>query len=420
MKILEINKFYYRRRGGDKHFMDLIQLLESHGHEVAVLSMQHPKNEKSPWDKYFLSYVGYNKKDSSFWQKIKGATRMFYSWEARAKINQILDDFHPDVVHIHNIYHQMSPTILFEIKKRRIPVLMTVHDYKLVNPNHALFLNGQFYNRCKNGKYYQCFLDKCVKNSYAKSFLSMLDMYWHKWLGTYKKNIDLYVAPSLFARNILSDRGVDNGKIRILPHFISLNGSIKSEGANEMPENKEIYALYAGSISKEKGVDKLIEVFNEISGIKLYLAGMLENNFKIKESDKIKNLGFLDQKELQLYIENAKFIVSGSNLPETFGLVALEAIEHGKAFVGFKAGAFGEIIKDRENGFLVENVFDMKDKVNTITSGRIIFDSHKIREAACKAYDQERYYLEFAGLLKELTAKRFSGYNQISSDSLKT
>ncbi len=104
---------------------------------------------------------------------------MFYSFEAKRKINAILDEFKPDIVHIHNIYHQISPAILFEIKKRGIPVVMTVHDYKLINPNHSLYLDGKPYQRCANGKYYQCFFDKCVKNSYAKSFLASL-----KCIGT--------------------------------------------------------------------------------------------------------------------------------------------------------------------------------------------------------------------------------------------
>src|SRR4030043_290553 len=242
MRILQNNKFNFPKGGADKHFLDLIELLESQGRKVAVFSTRHPKNLRSRWEKYFVSTAGYTS-EYTVWQKIKGIFRMFYSFEAKRKINKLLDDFKPDIVNIHNIYHQLSPAILFEIKKRKIPVVMTVHDYKLINPNYNLFNNGKFYNRCKNRKFYQCFLDKCVKNSYLKSFIAMLETYWHnEILKTYRKNIDLYIVPSLFARNILSDGGVDGRKIEILPHFIKPSHTVFQYAGVE----RELYALYFG------------------------------------------------------------------------------------------------------------------------------------------------------------------------------
>jgi len=89
MKILEINKFNYRKGGTESHFLELVQLLKSHGHEVAVFSMENKKNDFSPWKKYFVSYVGYNKGDTLI-QKINGLCRMFYSIEARQKIKKLL------------------------------------------------------------------------------------------------------------------------------------------------------------------------------------------------------------------------------------------------------------------------------------------------------------------------------------------
>lgn len=403
MKILEINKFFYSRRGGDKHFMDVIKLLKSKGHEVAVFSMTHLKNEKSQWEKYFLSYVGYNKNDSTFWQKIKGGIRMFYSLEAKSKINKLLDDFKPDIVHIHNVYHQLSPIILFEIKKRNIPIIMTVHDYKIINPNHGLYINSSPYNRCKNGKYYECLLDKCVKNSYLKSFIAMLEMYWHEWLGTYRKNINLYLAPSLFAKNILSDWGIDSRKIRILPHFISPGSNTVFQYAGVNNENLESvpYVLYAGAISREKGVDKLIDIFKNIGGIKLYLAGNPENNFKITQGGNIKLLGHLNQDDLRGYIKNAKFIASASKLPETFGLIALEANACGKPFIGFKAGAYPEIIENNVNGALVDTEEEMKNAILKIKKGEISFNEEKIRQLTYQKFGRENYYQKILTIFQE-------------------
>jgi len=461
MKILEINKFNFAKGGADKHFLDIIRLLEKNGHKVAVFSMEHEKNLPSPWKKYFVSKVGYTG-EYSFWQKVKGAARMFYSFETKRKINGLLDEFQPDIVHIHNIYHQLSPAILFEIKKRNIPIVMTVHDFKIICPNHSLYHNGKIYDRCKNGKYYQCFLDKCVKNSYAKSFLAMAEMYWHNCLlKTYKKNVDLYIAPSRFAKNVLEEWGIAPEKIKVLPHFIADNNntvfqytvlekSNKDERENNQ-ENKQVkvlphfiadnnntvfqytvleksnkdeqenkrekyrrkkygdysgnYALYIGRISKNKGVDILINIFKNLKSVKLYLCGEIEDGIDLEKSENIKYLGFLNQAEIQDYLKKARFIVSGSKLPETFGLIALETIAQGKPFIGFKSGAYGEIIKGGVNGFLAKDEKEMEKIIKKIIRGKIVFNSREIKKTAFRKYNQDAYgktfltYLAFIATL---------------------
>lgn len=401
MRILQINKFNFSKGGADKHFLDLIALLKSKGHEVAVFSMRHPKNLPSRWEKYFVSTVGYTSEYTA-WQKIKGIFQAFYSFEAKRKINKLLNDFQPDIVHIHNIYHQLSPAILFAIKKRKIPVVMTVHDYKLINPNYNLFHNGEFYNRCKNGKYYQCLADKCVKNSYLKSFIAMLEIYWHnKILKTYQKNIDLYIVPSLFARNILSDGGVDGRKIEILPHFISKNNKTHTTLLYSNVSGVR-YGFYFGRISKEKGIDKLINIFENLGDIKLYLAGSVEDGLRIDNLKNVKYLGFLGQEKLKEHIENSEFVISGSRLPETFGLIVLEAIANGKPFLGFNAGAYSEIIRNGVNGYLVNNENEVKRVLGKIVSGEINFNSEKIKSEALEKYNSEKFYQDYLTLLERL------------------
>jgi glycosyltransferase involved in cell wall biosynthesis len=400
MRILEINKFNFPKGGADKHFLDVVALLESAGHKTAVFSMKHSKNLPSRWEKYFVSTVGYTS-EYSLAEKIKGIFRMFFSFEAKRNINKLLNDFNPDMVHIHNIYHQLSPMILFEIKKRGIPIVMTVHDYKLVSPNYNLYHNGKIYDRCRDGKYYQCLLDKFYKNSYIQSFGAMLEAYWHEFWGTYRKNIDLYICPSEFTRNILIERGISADKIKTISHFIT---GKEKDCAGEEKENspREKYAIYAGRISRNKGVENLISAFGEVFGMKLYLAGKIEDGFVFPESEKIVHLGFLNQIMLKKYIRNAEVVVSGSKLPETFGLVALESISRGKPFVGFNAGAYGEIIQNGENGFIVNSQKEMIDILNKIVSGEIVFDKDKICEKASEKYSGSKYKNELINIFKTL------------------
>ncbi|MFA5925525.1 MAG: glycosyltransferase [Parcubacteria group bacterium] len=400
MKILEINKFNHVRGGADKHFVDLVKLLNSNGNEAAVFSMSHPKNLHSDFSNHFVSRVDYE--NGGAINKIKGGLRIFWSFEARRKIAKILDEFRPDVVHIHNIYHQISPSILPEIKKRGIPIVMTVHDWKLICPNYLLncevagdkpqknrcgehspeqnIISGseksaekQYFSakadekpyceKCVAGKYWHCVPKKCVKNSYLKSLISVLGIYFHRWLGIYEKNVDLFIAPSRFVRNILVQAGFSEGKIKVLPHFANIRNAHSAPAAGG-----EKFALYFGRISKEKNIDELTEIFRDMP-IKLVLAGSKESGFDIPLCANTEYAGFKNNIELNKLIQESVFVVSASRLPETFGLIALEAISAGKPFVGYKTGGYDEIIENGQNGYLANNQKEFKDKIMAYASG---------------------------------------------------
>lgn len=387
MRILEINKFYFAKGGADKNFLDIVDLLEKGGHEVAVFAMQHESNLPSVWDKYFLSKVGYTK-EYTLWEKIRGVSRMFYSFEAKRKINQLLDDFNPQIVHIHNVYHQLSPAILFEIKKRGIPIVMTVHDYKLISPNYNLFHKGKPYNRAKGKRYFECVFDRCVDNSIVKSLVATLEMYWHGMLGTYEKNIDVYIAPSEFVREVLIGCGLKKDRITVLGHTVHKE---KLEQVNILDLSQEKYALYFGRICEGKGLETLMRIFSQSNGLKLYVAGALEDEINFNDEKNVHYLGYLEHKTLNAYIKNAAFVISGSRLPETYGLIALESILQGTPFLGFSTGAFGEIIENGENGFLANDENELEGLVDSLASGAVIFDRNLIKMEAQKRHNSALY-----------------------------
>lgn len=388
MKILEINKFNFVKGGADKHFLDLVKLLESNGHEVAVFSMDHPQNQFSSWKKYFVSYVGFGFQDS--WKdKIKGLGRI-YSWEARRKVKKLIKDFQPDIVHIHNIYHHISPSILSAIKKKKIPIVMTVHDYNLICPNYLLTSQNQSWENIDLKNLIRFIGKKGFKNSYLKSAMAVLEFSLNKFLNIYDKNIDLYIAPSQFTRDKLVAAGIRADKIVVQPHFLF---NLPNNPAGESLSFKERYAFYFGSISSEKGIHKLIRIFNNLPNIKLYLAGNIDNNFKFRESEKIKYLGFLSGPELEKYIKNSLFVVSPSVLPETFGLIALEAIKNGKPFVGFNNNAYREIIENDRQGYLCGNDQDFREKLRKLAEDeglRILFSRNAVEHA--KNFDSQNYH----------------------------
>ena len=126
MKIILINKFYYRRGGDCIYMLNLEQLLKAHGHEVAVFAMDFPENEKTPWQKYFPSNMS----------KLKAFIRPFGDGETKVKFTKLIEDFKTDVVHLNNIHTQLSPVIAEIAHQKGIRVVWTLHDYKLLCPRY--------------------------------------------------------------------------------------------------------------------------------------------------------------------------------------------------------------------------------------------------------------------------------------------
>ncbi|PJA88393.1 MAG: hypothetical protein CO139_03370 [Candidatus Moranbacteria bacterium CG_4_9_14_3_um_filter_36_9] len=404
MKILEINKFNYRKGGTESHFLELVQLLKSHGHEVAVFSMENKKNDFSPWKKYFVSYVGYNKGDTLI-QKINGLCRMFYSIEARQKIKKLLNDFQPDIVHIHNIYHQISPSILTEIKKRGIPIVMTVHDYKIISPNYLMTWPDGTLQKPSELTFWNFVLGKGFKNSYRDSLLVFLETQWHRWLKIYEKNIDLYISPSNFAKEKLVAGGIPENKITVLPHFFPEN-KYSEKMAIDIPER---YVFYFGRLAKNKGVEEVIEIFKNRKNCRLYMAGEKEADLEIPKTENIKYLGWLRERELDRYIKNSLFVVSTSRLPEVFGLVALESIKNGKPFVAYNSGAYSEIITHNRNGFLGQTKAELQSFIDTLEEDeglRILFSRNALKDA--DNFKADNYYKKLTKIFEKLKGLDFS------------
>jgi glycosyltransferase involved in cell wall biosynthesis len=386
MKILEINKFNFVAGGADKHFLDLTSLLKAKGNEVAVFSMKHPKNKFSPWKKYFVSYVGFKKKDK-LKAKLKGFLRI-YSLESKRKIARLLDDFEPEIVHIHNIYHHLSPSIFSEIKKRNIPIIMTIHDYHLIDPNYLGEDNKTNWKEINFKKCWEFVSRKRFKNSYLKSALAVGEFAINKHFGFYD-NVDLFIAPSQFSKKKLLRARIKKEKIMVIPHFSQGNYEMQKSCDRKLGK----YVIYFGEISRQKGVDKLVKIFAERKDVKLYLAGRVKDGFVLPKNKNIKYIGFLNSTNLNDYIKNSLFVVSYSRLPETFGLIALEALKNGKPFIGFSGNAYGEIVESNKQGYLSENHEEFEKYINKLITDdglRILFSRNALERA--KDFDSDDYY----------------------------
>jgi glycosyltransferase involved in cell wall biosynthesis len=384
MRILQVNKFYYPRGGADKYFLWLTGALEKAGHTVAVFSMNHPKNLPTPWSRYFVSRVSFN--EGGIKNKLKVPGRVLYSFAAKRKFARLVKDFQPDIIHIHNIYHHLSPSILTVARHNHIPVVMHLHDYKLISPDYNLLSKATGCQKdIRPKKYYQYLFGRAVKGSYAATALAVAEMYLHhSILKIYEKNISLFIAPSQFMRDTVIKSGWPKNKIVTVYNPYSPDLKPKTN-ANKTPYTGE-YLLYFGRLNSEKGIATLVTAASR-TGEKLKIAGIGPEEAVLKKLSQETNaktefLGFKNATELQPLIAGAKAVIIPSIWPENMPLSLLEAMNFGRIVIASNIGGLPEIIKDGENGFL----FKPGDKDDLIRQIKRLnnVDCDKISRAAAK------------------------------------
>ncbi len=347
MKIVFANKFYYLRGGAERYMFDLQKLLESKGHEVVPFAMRDWRDRPSRWWRYFVSPVTTHKVTFSP-GALRTAGRALYSFEAGHKFSALCDKFKPDLVHVHNIYRQISPSILPAAKKRDLPVVMTIHDYNLIAPNYTLFHDGKICEITKPHNYWAAVRHRCVKDSRTASWLTAAELALHRRLGLYEKNVDAYIAPSRFVKAIFNEYGVGDDRIRVVPHFI--------DAADWEPRYAGGYALYVGRLSPEKGVDILIRAAAAARNVPLRIVGTGPEEAALKKlagslgAANVEFRGFKENEELRAEYAGARFVVIPSVWYEVFGLTALEAYAAGKPVVASEIGGLAELIQPGKTG----------------------------------------------------------------------
>jgi glycosyltransferase involved in cell wall biosynthesis len=352
MKIVLANKYYFLKGGAERYLFDLAALLEQHGHLTAPFAMDDGRNRHTPWSKYFVSRV--QTEHVSFgWQGLRTATRALYSLEAKGKFGRLLDEFKPDLVHVHNIYRQISPSILPEARKRHLPVVATVHDYALLAPNYTLYHDGAICEITRPDRFFEAVGHRCVKHSKAASWLAAAETSLHRRLHLYSNNINVFLAPSRFLKAMMMSYGWPEDRIEVLPHFIDCSHYNPTYGVGD-------YALYVGRLSPEKGIATLLRAAGLSKDIPLRIVGTglpaEERRLKLLATEvgaaHVEFRGFKVGHELAEEYANARFVLIPSEWYEVFGLVALEAMARGKAVIASEIGGLPEVVKNGETGVL--------------------------------------------------------------------
>lgn len=384
--------------------------MRSQGHEVALFSMADERGEVTDYDRHFVEHIDFKVGDGVL-RKLRLAAHAVYSVEARRKIRAMIQDFRPDVAHVRNIYHHLSPSILWELKAQGVPVVYHVNDFKLLCPSYNLVARGEACQACKRGAFWRALRSDCYPGIGARATL-VAEAYVHRWLGTYRKCVDRFLAPSQFVREKFVEHGWDVSKFDVLGHFQKV-GPWTDGAANDSP------VLYCGRLSAEKGVDDLLRAIGQVPDVRLVIAGdgpqrgELQGLASQLGLTNVEFVGQVGSAERDVLMARSRFTVLPSRAYETLGKAILESYAQGRAVVATDIGSRREFVRHGETGLLYRcgNVNELAQTITLLAANPAMAEEmgRAGREMVRKEHTPEKHYEKLSGLYEELIRAKGSG-----------
>ena len=351
MKVLMVNKFLFENGGSETYVFTLGKQLKEDGHEVQYFGMEHPNRIVGNRVGAYTPSMDFHTEKLS---KIFYPFQIIYSQAARKKIRCVLEDFGPAVVHLNNFNFQLTPSIIYEIKKyekdtgKRVKIIYTAHDTQLVCPNHLMRIpdTGELCQRCLKDGFFECARHSCIHGSRLKSLCAYFEAELYRRLKTYRY-IDRVICPSLFMEEQLKTRKELLGKTRVLHNFFSSDMTV-----GETSSDLGNYVIYFGRFSEEKGIHTLLKVCNALPHIPFIFAGTGPLEDQVNQTENIKNVGFQKGEALFSLIRGAKFSIIPSECYENCPFSVMESIACGTPVVGSRIGGIPELVEDGKTGKL--------------------------------------------------------------------
>jgi glycosyltransferase involved in cell wall biosynthesis len=320
LRILYAHCFYRVPGGEDRHVRDQVELV-SRAHDVELISESNVDLSEGP----------------------ATAARMLYSRAKKQEVGATIDRFAPDVVHIHNTYPSLGPAVLLAAHERGIPVVMTVHNFRLRCPNGFMFTEGAMCRRCESGIYVNAVVHRCFPTrKQAGAYAAVL---WaHRFVMRLEGRIARFIVPSEFMRQRLLEWGIDEERIRVIRHFVPSAGS---RGADTKIGS---YGVFVGRLSSEKGLDVLLAALHRAGDPPFLIVGdgpqrrALEDLASSLSLANTRILGWRPHEEVGDLVSAARYVAIPSVGEETANLVALEALGAGRPLLVTDRGALSELV----------------------------------------------------------------------------
>jgi len=369
VKILHINKQYYVIGGTDTYFFGLTRLLEGHGHTVVPFSTVHPANEESP---YAASFIPDIETAGSGLSKIKNLGRVFYSPAVERRVRDIVQRERPDIAHVHHLFHKLSPSVLVGLRREGVPVVMTIHDFKFICPFYMMSRDGMLCQECRGMRYWHAVQHKCIKQSRVHSALCAFEMWVHRRLHVYEKNVTLFLLPSMFLADKLREDGFSMPRMLHIPNFADTSLFSPHPAGGD-------YILFFGKLEKVKGVHLLLEALSHLSGtrkLSCRIAGVgtqrgaLEAGVTDEMAGRVMFLGQKSGAELRELIRNSICVVAPTIGFENGSMTIIEAMCSGRPVIASRCGGNPEYVEDGITGLLFTSgdARDLAKKLDEILS----------------------------------------------------
>ncbi|MCF7353051.1 glycosyltransferase family 4 protein [Vibrio sp. CK2-1] len=385
MKVLFVNKFFFPHGGAETVFFQEREMVKNEGYQVIDFSMQHEKNVPSKQAEFFVENVDYHGKHSVF-NSLKVAFNFIHNQYACDQIEKLIKQEKPDIVHFHNIYHQITPSVITVANNLGCKTVLTAHDYRSVCPNYGMLAAGKTVDLEKiSGRYLSLFKYQWQDGSWPRSFLLSFETLFHRIKKTYE-SLDAFIAPSEFMKSMLLHQ-MPSANIHIIPNGIDTSTTEIGEDGG--------YFLYCGRLIEEKGIETLAKAHQQLgtdTPLKVLGTGPLFEHIE-QQYTNVELLGFQTGETLLNLIKNAKAVIVPSEVNENCSMSVLEAMSYGKPVIGANIGGIPEQIIDGETGYLFEagNADELANKMQLLAD-----DENLVREMGQKSRARllEKYSLE--------------------------
>lgn len=394
MKILIIHN-KYKIEGGEDIAVEMdIKLLNKHNHTV-------------------LEYFRDNRNIKSIIDKIKVFARIVYSVDEREKIKHILEKEKPDIVHVHNIFPLVTPSVYDACYEKKVPVVQTLHNYRIVCVNGLFLRNGKVCEECLKGSLLSAVKYRCYKNSVLGSVATARMVSHHKMKQTWNKKVDGFIALTDFSKKKFVEYGLQDNKIYTKSNYIPDDANAFARKEIEDTEMDEVYAIYVGRLSEEKGISVLLDAWKKIQGWKLKIVGdgplkeyVVKNS---KNNDLVEYLGKKSNIEVHKLLLKAKVFILPSICYEGFPIVVLESFSKGVPIISSNLGSLASIIEHKKNGLLF-NVMDTNDLVSKIVelfSDKLLYQNmvNNILKNCSKQYSEKGNYNQLMSIYTDVLEK---------------
>jgi len=342
MRIIVIHNTYQQRGGEDAVVEAELAMLSEHGHEVEEYRRHNDEIACLPF--------------------LKTAVDTLWSRQTVTDLVELITRVRPDIIHSHNTFPLISPSLYWVSSRLQVPVVQTLHNFRLICPQ-AMFLRDDLVcEDCSGRLPWPGVLHKCYRDSMTQTTLLFGMLALHRALGTYFSKVKRFIALTEFSKNKFIEAGFPAGKLCVKPNF-SVSRKVPHQ---EVVARERPVALFVGRISPEKGVRTLVKAWRYIDfPLKIVGDGPLFAEIKACSAENINCLGQLREEQVSAEMSNAAFLVMPSEWYETFGLVLIEAFAHGLPIVASRLGAMKEIVEEGVTGLLFEpgNVEDLVAKV---------------------------------------------------------